>query len=269
MPNIWLYKGASNPTTIILSDPTKQRNAGSSIAVDIIGQSFVLASLINAEQIAAISANLFGTSSVSASLFGTQSISSVSVGRPVKGFGINSQNPSVVSVKPNTMVSFSSPNFSIPYSFTADGWGSLGARSMSGQLLAAPGNGYAGTLIAVASGNITIPSSASIVLSLNQNYFKAVGLRITTITDPIVYVTSELLSSGTYPWQIVCRFVGSGGTISAQSVVQIGNKTYTDSRYSNRYPAFDPKLQLSQGIGFLSPDEGPFQAMMTQFEFQQ
>ena len=100
----------------------------------------------------------------------------VNRGPAIKRFGVSTVFPAVISTATNGLVFFEQPdptaftnqdliqlNLPAAGSGTADDWGGLGQRVMAGKLLVAPGNGRLGgkTYLLAASGDITVPSSAS------------------------------------------------------------------------------------------------------------
>jgi hypothetical protein len=211
----------------------------------------------------------------------------VNVATPVGGgLGVSFSNPSIISVGSNGFGRFSKPgsgSFTVPQFGTADGWSLLGSRSMPGQLLIPPRNGYTnGFMYLAASGIIVVPSSAigaAINFVLNQNYFRIENQTIKNDPDTLATLAIPFsLNQGTHVWSIMCRIrSGYNFRATAYSLIEntytitIDGVDYNASGSSDREGQFDPRIQLSLGVQFQGSVNGSdvFQVRATQLELQQ
>lgn len=166
---------------------------------------------------------------------------------------------------------------------TADGYGLLGSRALPRQLILPPVNGriQALAVYAVASGTITIPSSAvgaAVNIVLNQNYFKYTtdsSQTIEIVSDPMMQLNppAPLAAGTTTSFYFHCALGGSIGTIFGQYNLYLDDVLYASgTNISHRYPEFKLAIvQLSLGMAFSGAISGGqvFSASLTQFELQQ
>jgi len=206
----------------------------------------------------------------------------------LRRFGVTATNPSVLSTTSNNLVLFEQPlqpTFTnadlvmLPYGASGAGspnaYGSLGLKAMSRFLLIPPAPAVVQTigLYAVASGTITIPSSAvnaTVNVILNQNYFHYQAQTIEVVSDPMASLTTPAsLTPGIYSWSLLGAIGGAYQTVLGQYQTTINGITYSGTYVSNR-PGFQPLIQLSIGLQFTGTITGTdvWGGTLTQFELQ-
>lgn len=269
--DIFLYQGELNPSDIILSDPTVSRTTGNLYFMALTASMIQFSATVNKKT----SKFLSSLMSVFSGLFSANSavpppFVPVVMGQMMGNFGASASNPlELDGFSPLARNFFASGPIRVNPVATPDGWGNLGQRAMTGELLVAPGNGGLSNRIyyVIFGGVVTIPADAinpTLEITLSQNYFSQSGQDVLTQSDALS-VLPVTLTPGITNWKGVCKLSGNGphnGILIAQSS--------TGTRYSNRNPNVEPKLQLSLSVNLNGNSvSGNPQIRLMQFEIQQ